>query len=231
MRRRQYRIARLADGQPTYRLLVVDDQPEGRQWISGVLERLGFQVREAADGQEAVQIWETWHPHLIWMDMRMPGMDGHEAIRQIKSTPEGWRTIIIALTASAFEGDRSQILAEGSDDFLLKPVGSQDLIDRLERHLGVVFVETGEVHEDLPLQLSEGDLAAVWKSLPEEWLADMRVVVGEADFSRAQVLVNEIRPQHAALADTLDMLINNFDVRGLLSMLPPPAPASEEEEQ
>ena len=231
MRRRQYRIARLADGQPTYRLLVVDDQPEGRQWISGVLERLGFQVREASDGQEAVQIWETWHPHLIWMDMRMPGVDGHEATRQIKSTPEGWRTIIIALTASAFEDDRSQILAEGCDDFLLKPVGSQDLIDRLERHLGVVFVETGEVHEYLPLQLSEDDLATVWESLPKDWLADMRVAAGEADFSRAQLLVNEIRPQHANLADTLDMLINNFDVRGLLSMLPPPAPVSEEKEQ
>ncbi|MBN1370699.1 MAG: response regulator [Anaerolineaceae bacterium] len=230
MRRRQYRIARLADGQPTYRLLVVDDQPEGRQWISGVLERLGFQVREASDGQEAVQIWETWHPHLIWMDMRMPGTDGHEATRQIKSTPEGWRTIIIALTASAFEDERSQILAEGCDDFLLKPVGSQDLIERLERHLGVVFVETGEVHENLPLQLSEDDLAAVWKSLPEAWLNDMRVAVGEADFSRAQALVNDIRPQHAALADILDMLINNFDVRGLLSMLPPPALASEEED-
>ncbi len=231
MRRRQYRIARLADGQPTYRLLVVDDQPEGRQWISGVLERLGFQVREASDGQEAVQIWETWHPHLIWMDMRMPGVDGHEATRQIKSTPEGWRTIIIALTASAFEDDRSQILAEGCDDFLLKPVGSQDLIDRLERHLGVIFVETGEVHEYLPLQLSEDDLATVWESLPKDWLADMRVAAGDADFSRAQLLVNEIRPQHANLADTLDMLINNFDVRGLLSMLPPPAPASEEKEQ
>jgi len=209
VRRRQYRIARLADGQPTYRLLVVDDQPEGRQWISGVLERLGFQVREASDGKEAVEIWENWHPHLIWMDMRMPGVDGHEATRQIKSTPEGWRTIIIALTASAFEDDRDQVLGEGCDDFLLKPVGTQDLIERLERHLGVVFVETGEIHEPLPALFSDIDLAAAWQNLPADWLADLRAAAGEADFSRAQTLANDVRAQYPDLADVLDTLINN----------------------
>jgi signal transduction histidine kinase/DNA-binding response OmpR family regulator len=221
VRRRQHRIARLMDGQPVYRILVVDNQPEGREWMSGLLDRLGFQVREAADGQEALEIWASWHPHLIWMDMGMPGMGGHEATRKIKETPEGWRTVIIALTASAFEEEHAQMTQDGCDDFLLKPISSQDLIERMERHLGVTFVETGELHDSVPLILSEGDLAEAWKQLPVDWLAELRAAAGEADFARAQLLVDQIRGRQASLAEAMDALINNFDVRGLLSMIPP----------
>ena len=97
------RILGLAEGQPSYRLLIVEDQPENRLLLRRLLDPLGFELREAANGQEAVALFEQWHPDLIWMDIRMPVMDGLEAVRRIRATKAGAETKIIALTAHALE--------------------------------------------------------------------------------------------------------------------------------
>ncbi|MEB3161386.1 MAG: ATP-binding protein, partial [Synechocystis sp.] len=79
----------LAPNQPTYRLLIVDDKAVNRQLLHQLLTPLGFAIQEADNGQTAIARWEQWHPHLILMDMRMPVMDGYEATRRIKATPQG----------------------------------------------------------------------------------------------------------------------------------------------
>ncbi len=86
-----------------------------------ILEPFGFDIREAANGKEALEIFEQWHPDLIWMDIRMPVMDGLEATHRIKSTDAGLHTKIIAITAQALEEDRMQIMRAGCDDFIRKP--------------------------------------------------------------------------------------------------------------
>ena len=110
------------DGGP-YRLLVVEDQPANRDVLVKLLEPFGFDMRCAVNGQEGVEVWESWQPHLVWMDMRMPVLDGYAATRLIKdrARPPGRTAIIVALTASAFEEDRDAILAAGCDDFVRKP--------------------------------------------------------------------------------------------------------------
>ena len=99
----------MAEGQPRYRLLIVEDQPENRLLLRRLLDPLGFELREAANGQEAVALFEQWHPDLIWMDIRMPVMDGLEAVRRIRATKAGADTKIIALTAHALEEERNQL--------------------------------------------------------------------------------------------------------------------------
>ena len=96
----------LAEGQPRYRLLIVEDQPENRLLLRSLLDPLGFELSEAVNGQEAVALFEQWHPDLIWMDIRMPVMDGLEAVRRIRATKAGADTKIIALTAHALEEER-----------------------------------------------------------------------------------------------------------------------------
>ena len=118
-----------------YRILVAEDVAVNRKLLLKMMEPLGLEVREARNGQEAVDIWLDWQPHLIWMDMQMPVMDGYEATRKIKQSPQGQGTVIIALTASTWEEKREGILAAGCDDFLSKPFEEKVLMDKISHHL------------------------------------------------------------------------------------------------
>ena len=134
------RVVGLTAGIEVPRLLVADDNRLNRRLLMKLLESAGFHVRGAQDGVEALDCWQTWHPDLIWMDMQMPRLDGREATRAIR-TMEGERhTIIIALTASAFEEDRSQALAAGCDGFLSKPISSFEVFDCMARWLPVRYL-------------------------------------------------------------------------------------------
>ena len=128
------RIIALEPGQPCYRILIVDDKPVNRQLLVQLLSPLGFELQEASNGKEAVEIWQQWQPHLIWMDMRMPVMDGFAATRRIKATAVGQATAIIALTASVLEEERAVVLSAGCDDFLRKPFRDEQIFTALEQH-------------------------------------------------------------------------------------------------
>ncbi|MEO1800864.1 MAG: response regulator [Cyanobacteria bacterium J06629_2] len=134
------RVIGLAPDQPEYRILVVEDKLASRQLLVKLLESVGFSVREAENGQQAIAEWQSWSPHLIWMDMRMPVMDGYEATQRIKETTEGQNTKILALTASAFEEEKAIILSAGCDDFVRKPFKEEVLFDKMTEHLGVQYL-------------------------------------------------------------------------------------------
>lgn len=139
------RVLRLADGQPVYRLLVVDDQTVNRQLLVKLFASAGFEVREAASGNEAVSLARSWQPHLIWMDIRMPETDGCAATQQIRQAQAeaaiaGLRPKIIALTANAFEEEKATALAAGCDDFVLKPIQEATLFEKMAQHLGVRYL-------------------------------------------------------------------------------------------
>ncbi len=143
------KVIGLAPNQPSYRLLVVEDSATNRLLLTTLLTRLGFEVREAENGQAGIELWKQWEPHLIWMDMQMPVMDGYEATKQIKATQKGQETVIIALTASAFEEQRQFILTSGCDDFVRKPFQRDELLIKLHQHLGVQYryQEPDPVHD------------------------------------------------------------------------------------
>ncbi len=149
------RVIGLAPNQPDYRILVVDDNWTNRQLVIKVLKPLEFQLKEAENGQEAITLWESWQPHLIFMDMRMPIMDGYEATQWIKQHLQGQATVIIALTASALEQDQLVVLSAGCDDFIRKPFRVEVLFEKIAQHLGVNFIyEEDEAHLE-PLEMSD----------------------------------------------------------------------------
>ncbi|HEY9877994.1 MAG TPA: response regulator [Leptolyngbyaceae cyanobacterium] len=138
------RVVGLVEGQPSYRILVVDDQVTNRQFLVKLLASIGFEVKSAANGEDAIAQVQQWQPHLIWLDMRMPGMDGCAVTRQIRQL-KNYSTIpkIIALTANAFEEDRLAALAAGCDDFVRKPIREELLFEKMSEHLGVTYVFQG----------------------------------------------------------------------------------------
>ncbi len=212
---------RASDGNP-YRLLVVEDVETSRKLLVEIL-RPWFDVREAVNGQEAIETWEEWKPHLIWMDMRMPVMDGLEATRCIKTQLQGEDRpvpIIVALTANPFEEEREEILSAGCDDFIRKPFREADIFDVLTKHLGIRFVYEeigGDIERQKKLEIL--DLQSRIASLPPDLLTDLEHVTVVGDMDQIHNLVDQIRVYDVAVADALARLADDFEFARILVLV------------
>ncbi len=213
------RAIALAPGQPIYRILIVDDRWSNRQFLIKLLEPFGFELREAANGKEGVEIWQDWHPHLIWMDMRMPIMHGYEAAQQIKSHIDGQATVIIALTASVFEEQRQIVLTYGCDDFIRKPVKEHVIFDKLNEHLGIVFV-----YEDTPLPVESFPSSTPLQSealkvMPTEWLQHLKQAATIAKPAAILALIGQIPPHEATLAAKLRHMVDQYQLEAIIQLV------------
>ncbi len=203
------RVISLVAGQPDYRILVVDDKWENRQLMVTLLNTVGFQTQTAADGQAAIACWQQWQPHLIWMDMLMPGMDGYAATRHIKSQPGGKQTVIIALTATAFEEQQSQILAAGCDDFVRKPFREEMIFDKIAAHLGVSYHRDSCPEGPTPPELLPLTSEAL-KVMPPDWIARLHQAAMQADAELIAQLLTDVPDQYAPLAQAVAGLVAEF---------------------
>jgi CheY-like chemotaxis protein len=213
-------VVALEPGQPRYRILVADDNQENRQLLVELLDPLGFDLREAANGQEAVMIWAEWQPQLIWMDVRMPVMDGYTAARQIKATPQGQQTVIIAITASAFEEERAVALAMGCNDFIRKPVRERDLFELMRQHLGLRYIEEVQPAGVQPGEPpSQGEAKIDWSILPPELLVNLEQAVLRADMEGIDHSIETLRKYSPHLADTLSTLAHDFQYEEITTLI------------
>jgi signal transduction histidine kinase/DNA-binding NarL/FixJ family response regulator len=208
-------VIALAPNQSTYKILIVDDKPINRQLLVKLLSPLGFDLKEAANGQEAIAVWDEWEPHLIWMDMRMPVMDGYEATKYIKSTTKGNATAIIALTASVLEEEKAIVLSAGCDDFLRKPFKEQIIFDALNKHLGVQFV-----YEDLEVSVDRSpetnSTSPNLAIMGEEW----RSQLSEAgDSNRVMRLIQAIPDTESAVIKILEKFARQFEFDEIVELL------------
>lgn len=118
------------------KILLVEDNEMNRDMLSRRLERRGYQVIVAVDGEEGVARARSEAPDLILMDMSLPVLDGWEATRQLKAAPETKSIPVVALTAHAMAGDRDRALEAGCDDFDIKPIDFPRLLSKVEALLG-----------------------------------------------------------------------------------------------
>ncbi|MEC4985711.1 MAG: ATP-binding protein, partial [Oscillatoria sp. PMC 1076.18] len=208
---KQKRVIGLAPNQPIYRILVVDDTLENRKLVVKILEPLGFEIKEASNGLEAIAVWQKWQPHLIWMDMRMPVMDGYEATSQIKAHLRGQATAIIALTASAFAEERSLVLSVGCDDFVRKPFRQEVLLAKMAEHLGLRYMYEEEVVSDLPQQSSTEELTSdSLFVMSREWIEQLNQAATKLNSKSILAAIAQIPDEHLNLAQRLTNLANNF---------------------
>jgi signal transduction histidine kinase/CheY-like chemotaxis protein len=220
--RQPKKVIALAPNQRDYRILVVDDRTENRQIVRQLLEPIGFQVREAINGREAIKIWEQWQPHLIWMDMRMPIMNGYEATEYIKSHLKGQATYIIALTASTFEEERAIILSAGCDDFVRKPFREEVLFDKIAEYLGVsyIYAETSELEEIQTHLVAEFILEpASLLIMSGEWLTQLERAASELDEEAMTQLLDQIPDEHTLLAKALQDKVDDFDFEEIINLI------------
>ncbi|MCB1863653.1 MAG: response regulator, partial [Gammaproteobacteria bacterium] len=169
------RVVGLAPGQPRWRILIVEDRWQNRDLLRSFLEPLGFEVREAVHGEEAVAIASEWTPHLVWMDIRMPVMDGYEATRRIKALPRGRDIVVVALSANVFEDERARMAAAGCADFVAKPFRAKVIYEALVRHLGCEFVCAPEASAEV------ANDPGIVDGLPAEIVAELRAAALAAD--------------------------------------------------
>ncbi len=216
---KQLRVVGLEPGQPTYRILNVEDQPENRLLLHRLLEPLGFELHEAVNGEEAVAQFDQWHPQLIFMDIRMPVMDGLEATRRIKASDAGAQPCIVAITAHALEEERREILAAGCDDFIRKPYTETDLLDALVRHLDVRFIYSEEPVKEAAstaeVQLDEAALA----DLPNELLNNLEQALVRLDSDAVNRVIDEIRPRAPSVAQALFSAARDFQFGKILQLI------------
>ena len=210
-------VLSLLPGQPMCRVLIADDIEDNRQLLAQLLAPVGFEVRLATNGVEAVQEFEEWRPHLILMDFRMPVMDGHEAIRRIRSMAGGDDTKIIAVTASAMDDNRQELMEIGADDFIGKPFRETELFQKIHVHLGVEYQ-----YAEGPTVSSRGDVAeltpASLADWPQEIIDPMREAVITADLDQLLATIQEFEPRDPRVAHRLRRLAESFQYEKLLDL-------------
>ncbi len=103
-------------------ILIVDDVPANLKLLSVLLSRLGYQVHTASTAEEALEIAQRIRPRLVLADILLPGMDGFEMTRRLKSAPETQNTVVLAVTALAMKGDEQKALEAGCDGYIAKPI-------------------------------------------------------------------------------------------------------------
>ncbi|MGD2179548.1 PAS domain-containing protein [Lusitaniella coriacea] len=215
------KVKGLAPNQPQYRILVAEDRTDNRILLVNFLEGFGFEVQAANNGKEAIDLWERWQPHLIWMDMQMPVMDGYEATRRIKTSSEGYKTTIIAITASAFEEQRQTILSVGCDDFVRKPFQLPELLEKMNQHLGVQYLYESEesATEDLQGKTLTFSLnTAAVQVMPQSWIEQMHYISAQCDDRLALQLIQEIPEEYSSLARSLQQLVKNFQFDRIMKL-------------
>jgi signal transduction histidine kinase/CheY-like chemotaxis protein len=217
------RIIGLAPDQPEYRILVVDDRWTNRHLLGQLLSSVGFAVQEAGNGQEAIDIWEHWEPHLIWMDMRMPVLDGYAATKHIKGSTKGQATAIIALTASALEEDRTVILSNGCDGFVRKPFKEQEIFETIQAHLGVRYLYKDEEDSGYSAKTATSSTevsAETLALLPSHILQELEKAILMTDPDLIEATATHIRQEHNhALGTGILTLAQNFAYSKLLSLI------------
>lgn len=212
-------IIGLKPGQTDFRILIAEDQFESQLLLQRLLEPVGFQVKTANNGQEAVALFQEWHPHLIWMDQRMPIMDGLEATRLIKALPEGNTTKIVTLTASVLGDHKRLALENGADDFLGKPYKIYEIFDCIAKHLDVHYIYKDDVSEQYSADKNQALTKESLVDINDNLLESLSEVVVALDIEQASEIIEKIRLENEEVATGLMELVSKLDFETLQRLL------------
>lgn len=211
-------ILGLAPGQPLYRILIAEDNEDSRIMVCSLLEKTGFEVYAAENGEEALAVWEKASPDLLLTDLRMPVMDGSELIRRIRNSGQEKADIpIIAVTAHAFEEERKAFLGKGCDDFIPKPFPEKELFEKIAFYLGVRYIyKEVSVHGKRAVrELHAEEL----EKLPSRWLADFHYGAVRGKSRDLLEKIRQIQKKHPRTAEGLTALIQAYQFKKIADLI------------
>ncbi|AKG21097.1 PAS domain S-box protein [Calothrix sp. 336/3] len=222
-------IIGLASPEREYKILVVDDVRESRLLLVKLLSSIGFVVKEAANGLEAIATWESWQPDLILMDMRMPVMDGYTATGRIKAAIQQQnqpQTIIIAITADAFAEQCQEIISIGCDDLINKPFREETLLDKIAQYLGVEYLyrqEKNLLTTDTPNQnqsnFSTTDIISLLSQMPESWRQNLHHAAAQCSDDLILQLLEQTPISDSPLINYLTDLAQNYQFEQIMDLV------------
>ncbi len=215
------RVLHLRPGQPACRILAVDDRPENCDLLERLLGLAGFEIRTAGSGAEALPLAAQWRPHLMVLDLRMPGMDGWEVARRLRAA-QGQSVKILALSASAFQEDQQRALDAGADAFMAKPFQQAGLLERIKELAGVEYVyeNAGPAEPAAPVETGpELPSAAEIARLPAELVAELDDATTRAAYDKMLELVGRVSARDESLGRRLLRLVERFDYATLQKLL------------
>jgi PAS domain S-box-containing protein len=221
------RVTGLQSGGQAPRVLVVDDEPNNRGWLTSLLKIIGFPVREAKDGAEAIRLWEEWKPDLILMDVRMPVMDGLEATRTIRQRRGGAETVIVALTASAMYEDMLVVMQSGVNDFLSKPCQEDELLQKMKVHLNLSYLyggaealrnDSGTAPGSGPKPVSDSKSMSI-EDLPPELVGDLQLAIRNGEKDSLDRLIERVGERNVAVSQALKDLADRYDYEAIEHLL------------
>jgi PAS domain S-box-containing protein len=213
------RVIGLVPGQSIPRILVVEDIEESRTLLVDILERVGFAVRDARNGMEAVKTFEEWQPQFIWMDVRMPVMNGLEAARRIRLIEAGKSTVIVALTAHALEEEREPILTAGCDDLVRKPFREDEIYDVIGKNLGLTYIYEEKKEEAAPAKAGFEVRALNLNVVPTHLREELRNAVLRLDTIQILTVVGKIEKHDVSIGAALRAIAESMDYGRLLTLL------------
>lgn len=204
-------------------ILIVDDKWDNRRLLVKLLSPLGFKLEEARNGEEAISLWRKFNPDLIFMDIRMPVMDGKEATLKIKEEDREGKTVIVAVSASVFEEEKERILSSGCNDFLTKPFEISAVFHLLEKHLSVQFIfdeHNDKKQDSLMITNTEDNLPQeLFIHVPEKILNDLEQASLRAEMDNIFTAIQEIEPYNSTLAKNFSQLANDFAYDRIVELL------------
>ena len=211
----------LASDQPAVKVLIVDDVATNRDLLDELLSPLGFITRTAASAEDAIVMHDEWHPQLVLMDLRMPGMGGLEATRRLRQG--GSKAVIVAVTASGMTDADREARAAGADAFVRKPYREAELLAVIGERLGVRYVYGSPVAAPPDRVVRDAEwrsaLSQRFGSLPPALIEQLREAAIEGRARRLESLADQVRLHSEDLSADVRALARDFDYDALVLAL------------